>query len=275
MLMALLATAEILSFHPQSQRATAMCAALVESAAAAGVRAVATTNYQGGSDVLCLWGPGAPDRFGPMREQIATGGRVCAFDLAYWHRDQKVRVSIDGPHPQAWVMRHDWPADRWQRDGVALANQWRPDGPVIVAGIGAKALVQYGADRVQRWETAMVHRAKATGGEVRYRRKKGLGSAPAGLALTSDGPIETVLTGVSALITWHSNVAVDAIRMGIPVICHDGAAAAVCPSDWPAFGDPQPLPHQLRDRFLANLAWFQWAPHEVGDWWRWLPLVLA
>ena len=42
--------------------------------------------------------------------------------------------------------------------------------------------------------------------------------------------IDQALTGCSLVVTWHSNVAVDAIRMGIPVVCRDGAAAAVCPS---------------------------------------------
>jgi hypothetical protein len=60
------------------------------------------------------------------------------------------------------------------------------------------------------------------------------------VVLTTDQPIEHVLAGASLVVTWHSNVAVDAIRLGIPVICREGAAAAVCPSELGA-DDPRPL----------------------------------
>jgi hypothetical protein len=82
-----------------------------------------------------------------------------------------------------------------------------------------------------------------------------------------------VLAGSSLLVTWHSNVAVDAIRMGIPVVCREGAAAAVCPSELPE--TIAPMADDVRDRFLANLAWFQWRPDEAPEFWRWVPEVLA
>ncbi len=89
-------------------------------------------------------------------------------------------------------------------------------------------------------------------------------------------PIEDVLAGCSLLITWHSNVAVDAIRMGIPVICRDGAPAAVCPSGLSS-DPPSPLSADVRDRFLINLAWFQWgwAPIEAQGCWTFLQELLS
>ena len=51
-------------------------------------------------------------------------------------------------------------------------------------------------------------------------------------------------------------------------------AAAVCPSTW-TDEDPQPLPVAVRDRFLANLAWFQWAPNEAAACWAWLRELLS
>jgi hypothetical protein len=265
-------TIELLSFSPSSQRAMGILRAL-QTHAPASVKVQPTTTYQGRSDLLLLWGPGAPDRFEPMRRQVAKGGHVLALDLAYWQRDTKFRVSIDAAHPQAWVMRRDWPGERFAADAVPVRDAWKPTGPVIVAGIGRKAKAQYG-DKVDRWERRMIDEATARGRRVLYRRKKQDASVPAGVEVAPNRPIDEALSGAGLLITFHSNVAVDAIRNGIPVICQDGASAAVCPS---AFGpdDPQPLAPDVRDRFLRNLSHFQWSPAEIPAFWAWVPEVLA
>ncbi|HEX8030282.1 MAG TPA: hypothetical protein VF491_17530 [Vicinamibacterales bacterium] len=263
---------ELLTFQPQSGRAMAAMQALKATATKG---CVATSRYRGQSDVLLFWGPGAPERRAVMQQQLARGGRVLALDLSYWNRDRKFRVSIDAAHPQSWVMRRDWPANRLAADRVLVADRWNPDGPVIVAGIGRKARVQYG-DAVERWEREMLNASAARwpGRTILYRRKQADAPVPIGVAMTSDGPIDDVLSGASLLVTWHSNVAVDAIRLGIPVICQDGAAAAVCASTFSEM-DPQPLAPDVRDRFLRNLAWFQWAPSEARQFWAWVPEVLS
>lgn len=269
-------TAELLSFVPQSSRATALFGALERAAPAVGVHVVRTPDFRGGSDVLVLWGPGAPNRVAPMRAQREAGGHVVAFDLAYWQREFKARVSIDAPHPQAWVMRRAWPSTRLAADGIACMDRWNPSGPVVIAGLGDKARVQYGANVVDMWEQAMAD-ACATrwpNRAVVYRRKRPGASVPGWARLASDGPIDTALTGASLVVTWHSNVAIDAIRLGIPAICRDGAAAAVCASKL-GTEEPRPLDAVTRATFLANLAWFQWAPAEASACWAFLREVLA
>ncbi len=267
-------TVELLSFANPSSRSLAVMSALQRGVPAT-VRLRPTTQYQGHSQVLVLWGPGGPDRFEPMAQQIAKGGHVLALDLSYWQREKKFRVSIDAPHPQQWVMRRDWPATRVTVDRIAVQDKWKPAGPVIVAGIGRKARVQYG-DAVERWEAQMMATAASRWPDRRilYRKKQVDAPVPSGVAEASTRPIEDVLAGSSLVITWHSNVAVDAIRLGIPVICQDGAAAAVCASSFDA-ADPAPLDSAVRARFLRNLAWFQWSPNEARQFWAWVPEVLA
>ena len=267
---------ELVTFAPESGRAQQLFAALVEAGRAVGVEVVQTTQYRGDRPWLLLWGPGAPARAAVLRRHVAAGGHVIAWDLAYWDRDRKARVSIDAAHPQAWLMRHAWPAARLEADRVPVADRWSPTGPVVIAGLGDKARVQYGADVVDAWERAQIAacRDRWPGRPVLYRKKKTGSPVPGDVPMTRAGTIDQALDGASLVITWHSNVAVDAIRLGIPVICHDGAAAAVCPS---ALGvvDPRPLPPETRDRFLANLAWFQWAPAEAAACWAFLQQVLA
>jgi hypothetical protein len=58
-------------------------------------------------------------------------------------------------------------------------------------------------------------------------------------------------------------------------VCRDGAAAAICPSEYAK--DLAPLPLALRDKLLINLAYFQWAAttYEARACWRWLKELMA
>lgn len=273
-MIALMLTIELLSFSPASIRAASILRALAQTAPSS-MKAKHTTTYRGQSDLLVLWGPGDPQRVAPMQAQLANGGHVLALDLAYWQRDLKFRVSIDSPHPQAWVLRRDFGPERLAQDLVTVRDVWNPTGPVMFAGIGSKARVQYG-DTVSAWERQMIADVSARwpGRRLLYRRKRPDGAVPQGTEIASQQPIEEALAGTSLVVTWHSNVAVDAIRMGIPAICRDGAAAAVCASAL-GLADPAPLDAVVRQRFLRNLAWFQWAIWEGPQFWAWVPEVLA
>lgn len=260
---AALRTVEIVRFQPEIDRLRPLFAALWDGGRTQ-VQIETHDSYQGGAEWMVFWGPGAPVRARIMRHHIAQGGRAIALDLAYWQREQKFRVSIDAPHPQAWVMRRAWPRARFLADAPCVADAWSPTGPVVIAGIGRKAQAQYGADVVAAWEAEQAAICRARWPERRIILR------PKPLVPT---PIDEALQGVSLVITWHSNVAVDAIRFGIPVVCRDGAAAAVCPSEIPE--EPSPLDPDTRDRFLGNLAWFQWAPSEARQFWAFLIELLA
>jgi hypothetical protein len=276
MMAAALLAVELLHFTPESTRTHEVFVALQRTAVVEGVSVRSTSDYRGQAKWLVLWGPGDPVRATLMDRHVAAGGHAIALDLSYWDRDRKFRVSIDAAHPAQWVMRHDWPSDRFARERVPVASKYKANGPVLIAGIGDKARVQYGAQAVSRWESDMMRACQERwpGRLVLYRKKKPGSPVPADAQVVPMFPIDEALNGLSLLVTWHSNVAVDAIRMGIPVVCMDGAAAAVCPSVL-GVEDPKPLPEDVRDRFLANLAWFQWAPTEARACWSFLRGLLA
>jgi hypothetical protein len=267
---------EMLHFEPESGRTQAWFTALEQGAKAQGVEVVRTNSYRGSVPWVLLWGPGAPGRGDILRRHVSTGGHVIAMDLAYWDRDRKARMSIDAPHPQAWVMREKMPPGRFKAENILVADKWKANGPVIIAGLGEKARVQYGPSFIDIWERRMAEACQARWPKRRiwYRKKKITSPVPDWANQSSCQPIDSVLTGASLVITWHSNVAVDAIRLGIPVICQDGAAAAVCPSEL-GESDPVPLDPEIRDRFLHNLAWFQWAPTESRGFWSFLQARLT
>lgn len=255
---------ELLRFAPETPRAAEMLTALIGASGASGIELTSTNRYVGDSPLLLFWGPGAPERSAIMRQHVANGGRAIALDLAYWSRATKVRVSIDAAHPQAWVMKRELSMSRLLIDRPPVGHVWKPTGPIIVAGIGQKAKAQYG-EQVDIWEAAMIEAClERWPDRAVIKRPKPRFTGP---------QIDGELKGASLLITWHSNVAVDAIRMGIPVVCKDGAAAAVCPSELPDV--PAPLPIEVRDKFIANLSWFQWAPSEARAMWNFLRELLA
>lgn len=266
---------ELVRFQPENPRGSAMFRALSAAATAAGVEIVETPAYTGCANWLMVWGPGHPARLEAMKAHVSKGGHYIGWDLAYWDRSRKLRVTFDAPHPQALAMRLALSADRFVGDGIVLTNEWNPDGPIVIAGLGPKALVQYGERAIVEWEADMMRACLARWSKpVIYRPKKDENVAPAWATRVSrGGSIEDALRGASLVITWHSNVAVDAIRMGIPVVCRDGAAAAVCRST--VDDRPLPLAIDVRDRFLANLAWFQWSPKEAAAFWRFAQEMLS
>lgn len=266
---------ELVHFQPENRRGREMMRALMAAAPGAGVDVIETTAYRGESPWLMVWGPGAPARRDAIRAHVGNGGRAICFDLSYWQRNEKVRVSFDAPHPQHFVMRKALPVDRFVNDGVVLTNEWNPDGPVVIAGLGDKARVQYGAGIVDAWEADMMRACAARWlKRIIYRPKKADSNVPIWATHVSRAPsIDEALHGASLLITWHSNAAVDAIRMGVPVVCRDGAAAAVCQST--VESDHRPMPDEWRRKFLGNLAWFQWRPDEALALWRFATEMLS
>ena len=87
-----------------------------------------------------------------------------------------------------------------------------------------------------------------------------------------DGSIEQALKGASLVVCHHSNVAVDACIAGIPVVCADGAAAALYNND---LLNPVTPSFEERLRFLRNLAWWQWHPSEAKKAWTFIKAILT
>jgi hypothetical protein len=266
---------ELVQFESESYRTAQWFRALEKAAPDCGIDLHRTTTYRGDAPWMLLWGPGAPERRAVMEAHIRNGGRAIVMDLAYWDRHNKARISIDAPHPQAWVMRRNMPGDRVKKDQIVVKDAWKSTGSIVIAGLGEKARVQYGESTVDKWEASMMHacRARWPDRRILYRRKKPQYGVPGWADLAPGCPIDQLMIKRSLVITWHSNVAVDAIRMGIPVVCRDGAAAAVCPSEIP--DEPKPLSPEIRAQFLANLAYFQWSMSEAAPMWRHLLEMLA
>lgn len=216
---------------------------------------------------LMVYGLGGLDRV-----QYMQRGRVVAFDLAYWDRKgaaRKYRVSINGLHCPELILRGESPSDnRWKDSGLSVSVDRPGDGPILLIGNGPKSA----AIGAGGWSQAMAKRLRSLfpDREIWYRPKPGRAGELVNCdRVRTEEPIDLVLEEVGLVVCRHSNVAVDACRMGVPVVCEDGAAACIYPTidrwqDQPTFAQ--------RQEFLKHLAWWQWSPAEceTAVFWDWL-----
>lgn len=226
-------------------------------------------------ETLVLYGVGGPDRY-PIAQRHK--GRLITFDAGYWHRKlpetrRKYRVSIDDLHPNKLVMKGSAPeGNKWVKSGLSITTGYDPDGPIMLVGNAPKSVRFF----AQGWSARRAHEIRRAfpGKKILYRpkpkRPKELGIDHDGL---STGKIDEDLVKCSLVVCRHSNVAVDACRLGVPVVCDDGAAAAIYPQRLEDYENQPSL--SVRTEFLHRLAWWQWSIDEIrkGELWRWFGKV--
>ncbi len=249
-----------------SAKALAMLRAMAIEARKQGVEIVPSEMYRGDCDLLMTYGLGDPDRARAFRKQVKRGKFAVGWDLGYFARQGSsyaMRLTFQDFHPQRQL--RFMPPARWEREKITLRNDYDPNGPIVLCGLGQKARIVNGTIAPD-WEKAKLAEIKATypNRKVLYRPKP-RSEQPIGIEQTPDGPIESAIAGSSLVVVRHSNVAIDACIAGIPVVCEDGAAAALYGSD---LAKPVVPTHDERLSFLHRLAWFQWRPEEAAlCWW--------
>jgi hypothetical protein len=231
--------------------------------------------------VLVLYGMGGRDRHPHALRHLQDGGTLVCLDAGYWQRGldprrRKYRVSINGFHPPQYVMRGPDPGEaRWLDAGLSIEDAGGyVKGPIMLVGNAPKSIAVGAGGWAQKKSQQI--RATFPTRRIVYRPKPKRPHEP-GVAFDalSVEPIDQALRTVSLVVCKHSNVAVDACRLGVPVVCDDGAAAAIYPSRLVDAG-LQPSP-ALRREFLHRLAWWQWSPEEweQGRAWVWLTETLG
>jgi hypothetical protein len=255
-----------------------MLESLHYGALAAGVDAVVMRHYEPRRGaILVLYGLGAADRLPWARSHHERGGHFVALDAGYWDRKsehRKFRVTVDDFHCPGLIMRGPDPGPERLRDsGIFIQGTGNPAGHIVLVGNGPKS----GSCGAQGWADRKSREIRALfpGRPITYRPKRSYiepGVVYDNIAIGDR--IENVLEQASLVVCRHSNVAVDACRAGVPVVCDDGAAACIYPS---RLEDKDKQPSiEKRAEFLRRLAWWQWNIPEMesGAFWRWLTGML-
>lgn len=248
--------------------------ALLESVHAgaqkAGIRSILTLAPRSANAHLVIYGLGGPDR-----AKYATRGNVISFDLGYWNRkgpDRSYRVSYGGFHCPGLIFKGPDPGDGRQGP-MEVLEQVNREGPIMLVGNGPKSEA-IGATGWSAKKQAEI-RQTFPGIPIMYRPKpKRPVERGVDAEIISTEPIEEALSKASLVVCRHSNVAVDACKAGIPVVCDDGAAASIYPA---SLADHQKQPSlEKRKEFLRRLAYWQWTRRECesGEFWHWMKGII-
>lgn len=213
-----------------------------------------------------------------MADYVASGRRVIFVDLGYWHRrlsgrfDGYHKIAIDARDPTLYLMDKDRPHDRMKLFQVNAAR-WRPEGRhILVAGMSGKSAESHGF-APEEWERQTIAELRRhTDRTILYRPKPSwLGARPIpGSTMAPRQPLDVAMLNCHAVVTHHSNVAIDSLIAGIPAFCWEGAASIMSSHDLSKI--EAPWRPDGRSQWLANLAYCQWSTAEMrsGQLWRFL-----
>lgn len=208
-----------------------------------------------------------------MRDYVDDGKVALQVDLGYWSRTEGGRydgfhkISVNSHHPTAYFQNIKHPPDRWNHHEIE-PRPWFHDGEwFLMAGMSEKAAWVCGLlpEEWERETAAMLQNHSPRG--IIYRHKpswKGNSSIPGTMASTKDRELNDDIDRAYAIVTHHSNVGVDALIRGIPVLTVEGVASALGRKPTPELERYFPADEQ-RQQFLNDIAYTQWKPSEMAS----------
>ncbi len=179
---------------------------------------------------------------------------------------------MNARHPTEYFQQSPKPSDRFLEFGIPI-KPWRSDGKhVVVVGMSGKGAVAEGFG-AQQWERHAIERLRQlTRRPIVYRPKPSwIGARPIpGSIWMKEQPIDEVLEDAYAVVTHHSNFAVEAILAGVPAICPFGVAS-VMSAKYLEDIDNLPRPDG-REQWAADIAYTQYSLAEMhsGAAWQYL-----
>ena len=232
------------------------------------------------ADMAILYGMSA-SHVEIYKKRKAIGKPSAFFDLGYWNRSTLLnqqtcyRLAVNYWHPQHYISLIDEP----QKFNRPIFPRYKEGKKILVVGMGLKSYALYG-HVPHHWDMALIHEVKQkTTREIVYYPKASDRTAHSipGTTFYTPGKMledDSIWRDVWAVVTHHSNNAVEALRMGIPAFTWDGAASVLCGNDLSLLENP-PFPEGV-PQFLNRMAYCQWSVAEMsnGECIKWLTKML-
>ncbi len=235
-----------------------------------------TDHVEADCDVAVFWG------FIEECQKIAAdytrlGKPWVYLDMGYWAREGgnagHFKVSVNARHPTKYFQRFAHSQDRARKFGVDRVRSYRSGGrPILLAGMSAKAAWAEGLEPVESFERRCVAALRnVTDRPIIYRPKPSYKAAQPIEGTIYSPPeqnLAAVLADSHAVVTHHSNVAIDGLVDGVPCFVWDGVATLMGSNDLREIETPRRPPNRLN--FCADLAYCQWSVTEMhaGTVWR-------
>lgn len=242
------------------------------------------------ADLAILYGMG-PSNLVIYKQFRAQNKPTVTIDLGYWQRggphnqNAYYKVAVNHWHPNAYIMKINATPERFNQYALHI-RPWQHHNEhqrhyILLAGMGPKSCDLYHT-RYQQWDRWVVEEIqKHTDRKIIYRPKPSdlIAKPIEGTHFSNRAQsITTVINSSWCIVTYHSNVSVDALLCGIPAICCEGAANSILNADIANIEKPNYIKN--REQFFWNLAWCQWSLQEMasGECWKYiketvLPLV--
>lgn len=251
---------------------------IVVQAMAKGIRTVGdrprirpAVNYRPTGEIMVFYGlVGSLAK--AIRRQQAHGGTAIYIDLGYWGRRDGGRyvghhkIAVNSRHPTEYFQLYEHDDKRFRRLGVALED-WKEGGRhILIAGMGEKGATAEGGEAGE-WERAAIAEVrKHSDRPITYRPKPSWKSAKPIEGTTfspPEQPLEHVLDGAHAVVTHHSNVAVDGLVKGVPAFCLEGVASPLALSDLSMIENPDRTGE--RTQWVNDVSYCQWTVAEMAE----------
>lgn len=253
--------------HPRSKR---IADALAEGARRVGWAVLETDEPHSvpRADVFMSYGWCNKPIFDAYR---AAGLHYVYVDLGYWQRKKAKsdyggfhKVVVDDRHATSYFRRLPRPASRLAE--APSIEPWQSPGKhIVLAGMSAKSAPHSGFMPLA-WERSVIRELKAvTDRPIVYRPKPSWRTAqPIQGTQFSPGeqPIDEILKDAHALVTLHSNAALDALAAGVPVHSAEGLASVL---STPLSEIERPSRPADRQQFFADVSYCQWKKDEIAS----------
>ena len=196
---------------------------------------------------------------------------VVYADLGYWKR--RIRTRYDGyykmvvndRHPTAYFQTHAHPIDRTAELNLK-ARPWKTSGTnIILAGMSEKASRAEGLIH-QAWERdTFAFLKRVTDRPIIYRPKPSCCRSRfiKGALYDKTSSPETLFKDAWAIVTRHSNIAVEAILAGVPAFVEAGVALPMSETNLRKIETPfYPVG---RKGWANDIAWCQFTKEEISQ----------
>lgn len=264
---------------PNHKRSIIIATAMAEGIRRSGdqIRIVPSSDFLGhaSSDVAVFYG------FDTALQRVfnayrRVGKPVVYVDMGYFGRIEGGKwsgyhkVSVNARHPTAYFQRVKHDARRVERFGLEILP-WHSGKNIIVAGTSNKGAIVDGF-LPQEWETwAIKELRNHTDRKIIYRPKPSWAGAtpiPGSEFCPSKADIKEFLRDCHAVVTHHSNAAIDGLLDGVPSFCLEGVAAPLSRSDLSQIENP--FHPDDRRQWTRDISYCQWKISEMhaGDCWR-------
>lgn len=206
-----------------------------------------------------------------FREYRAAGLTVVFVDLGYFGRIEGGKfagyhkVSVNSRHPTAYFQQKQHDNRRAARFGIKV-GEWHSGSSILLAGASGKGASSDGF-RPEEWETRIAWLLRShTNRQIIYRPKPSYAEArpiPGTVFAQTKADISLVLRDCHAVVTHHSNAALDGLIHGVPAFCVEGVALPLALSDFSKVETPRT--EGDRQQLINDVAYCQFSIQEMRD----------